>query len=93
MLQCYICDKEFENLVSHNNFDSTTVTVHENNKEIFSPPKITVEIIPNVGFEVKYFSNQISLHHDSQNILCDLCNKTFSASEYLEIHIRKFHTV
>ena len=45
MLQCYICDKEFENLVSHNNFDSTTVTVHENNKEIFSPPKkITVEI-------------------------------------------------
>ena len=44
-IQCYICDKEFENLVSHNNFDSTTVTVHENNKEIFSPPKkITVEI-------------------------------------------------
>ena len=42
---------------------------------------------------VKYFSNQISIHHEGQNILCDLCNKTFSASEYLEIHIRKFHTV
>ena len=49
--------------------------------------------IPNVGFEVKYFSNQISIHHEGQNILCDLCNKTFSVSEYLEIHIRKFHTV